>query len=193
MSTPDSMFWSRKHHRHHRRHLNQQNWLQMKMTMRMHHQLNLHHKHWRTSDEDDDDDENAPSSPTALTSDQDDDENEEEEDHKDIDSDECDRNESTEVEDNSDESNIGYQEQEQVHAQHGLPPDMHTSTPCLPIHQHFSYPVFLHQWLIALQLAGSFLVVQAAWSIPMTWKVYMAMEKHQRTKRVRSEGQKLCY
>ena len=54
-------------------------------------------------------------------------------------------------------------------------------TPCLPIHQHFSYPVFLHQWLIALQLAGLFSVVQAAWSIPMTWKAYMAMEKHQRT------------
>ena len=53
------------------------------------------------------DDENAPSSPVALTSDKDDDENEDEQGHKYVDSDECDRNESTEVEDSSDESNIG--------------------------------------------------------------------------------------
>ena len=96
-----------------------------------------------TSNEDDD--ENAPSLPTALTSDEDDDENEEEEDHKDVDSDECDRNESTEVEDNSEESNIGYQEQEQVHVQHGLPPDMHTSNSMFTNSSTFQLPCFLAQ------------------------------------------------
>ncbi|KAK2548197.1 hypothetical protein P5673_031662 [Acropora cervicornis] len=35
--------------------------------------------------------------------------------------------ESTDVEDNSDESNIGYQQQEEVHVQHGLPLDIHAS------------------------------------------------------------------
>lgn len=94
-----------------------------------------------TSDEDDD--ENAPSSPTALTSDEVGDENEEEEDHKDVDSDECDRNESTEVEDDSDKSNIGYQEQEQVHVQHGLPPDMHTSNSMFTNSSTFQLPCFL--------------------------------------------------
>ena len=54
----------------------------------------------------------TPSSPTALTSEEEDDENEDELDHKDVDSDECDRNISTEVEDNSNEGNIGYQKQE---------------------------------------------------------------------------------
>ena len=83
---------------------------------------------------DEDDDENAPSSPKALTSDEEDDETENEQDHKDVNSDECDRNESTEVEDNSDESNIGYQQQEQAHVQHGLPRDIHASNSILPIH-----------------------------------------------------------
>ena len=115
-----------------------------------------------TSDEDDDenapstqssphalsshgDDENAPSSPVALTSDEDDDhdENEDEQGHKCVDSDECDRNESTEVEDSSDESNIGYQEQEQVHVQHGLPPDMHTSNSMFTNSSAFQLPCFL--------------------------------------------------
>ena len=92
---------------------------------------------------DEDDDENAPSSPTALTSDEEDDETEDEKDHKDVDSDECDRNESTEVEDNSDESNIGYQEQEQVHVQHGLPLDIHASNSMFTNSLTFQLPCFL--------------------------------------------------
>ena len=92
---------------------------------------------------DEDDDENAPSSPTALISDEEDDETEDEQDHKDVGSDECDRNESTEVEDNSDESNIGYQEQEQVHVQHGLPPDIHASNSMFTNSLTFQLPCFL--------------------------------------------------
>ena len=92
---------------------------------------------------DEDDDENAPSSPTALTSDKEDDETENEQDHKDVNSDECDRNESTEVEDNSDESNIGYQQQEQVHVQHGLPLDIHASNSMFTNSLTFQLPCFL--------------------------------------------------
>ena len=113
-----------------------------------------------TSDEDDDEnapstqsspqalssdesDENAPSSPTALTSDEEDDESEDEQDHKDVDSDEFDSTESTEVEGNSDESNIGYQVQEQVHVQHGLPPDVLTSNSMFTNPSAFQLPCFL--------------------------------------------------
>ena len=92
---------------------------------------------------DEDDDENAPSSPTALTSDEEDDETENEQDHEDVNSDECDRNESTEVEDNSDESNIGYKQQEQVHVQHGLPLDIHALNFMFTNSLTFQLPCFL--------------------------------------------------
>lgn len=57
---------------------------------------------------DEDDDENVLFLLIVLILDEVGDENEEEEDYKDVDSDECDRNESIEVEDDSDKSNIGY-------------------------------------------------------------------------------------
>ena len=94
-----------------------------------------------TSDEDDD--ENTPSSPTSLTSDEDVDENEDEQDHKVVDGDECDSNESTDVEDDGDESDSGHQEQEQVHVQHGLPPDIHTSNSMFTNSSTFQLPCFL--------------------------------------------------
>jgi len=85
---------------------------------------------------DEDDDENTPSSPTALTSDEDDDENapsltsdedddeneDDEQDHKGVNGDECDSG----------------QEQKQIHVQHGLPPDMHTSNSMLTNSSTFS-------------------------------------------------------
>ena len=92
---------------------------------------------------DEDDDENARSSTTAMTSDEEDDETENEQDHNDVNSDECHRNESTEVEDNSDESNIGYHQQEQVHVQHGLPLDIHASNSTFTYSLTFQLPCFL--------------------------------------------------
>ena len=100
-----------------------------------------------TSDEDDN--ENAPSTPsplTALTSDEDEDKNEkDEQDHKDVNDDECEINESTDIEDDRDESDSQHQEQERVHihVQHGLPPDMHTSNSMFANLSTFELPCFL--------------------------------------------------